>query len=125
MTPTEQQLQELAEHYPGATSAKGADGSYLITVPNVPLPQGWNAQTTTVRFVAPVGYPISKPDCFWADANLKLTGGRNPQNTNQNPLPNGPNPLLWFSWHAERWSPNNDSLLTYFRVIKKRFLELR
>ena len=125
MTLTEQQIQELTEQFPDTTAVKSADGSYLITVPNVELPDGWNAKTTTVRFIAPVGYPTSKPDCFWTDPNLKLTGERNPQNTGQNPLPNGPNPLTWFSWHAQRWSPNSDSLLTYFRVVKKRFLELR
>jgi len=125
MTPTEQQFQELANLCPGATSAKAADGSYLITVPDVDLPEGWNSKRTTIRFIAPVGYPASKPDCFWTDPNLRLSNGGNPQNTNQSPLAHWPHPLLWFSWHAQRWSPNYDSLLTYFRLIKKRFLELR
>ncbi len=125
MTPTEEQFQELAKQFPGATSAKAADGSCLIKIPNVELPDGWIPKMTTVWFVAPVGYPASKPDCFWTDLNLRLTGGRNPQNTGQTPLLNGPNPLLWFSWHAQKWSPNFDSLLTYFRVIRNRFLEMR
>lgn len=125
MTIPEQQGQELGEHFPGATCIRAPDGSYIVTVPNVELPAGWNAKTTTVRFIAPVGFPGSQPDCFWTDPNLKLVGERPPQNTGPNPMPHGPNPLLWFSWHVQRWSPNYDSLLTYFRVIKKRFLELR
>jgi hypothetical protein len=126
MTPLEEQLQSLAQQYPGTTSSRIADGSCVITVPDVELPAGWNAKTTTIRFVAPVGYPNSKPDCFWTDPHLKVSGSPNPpQNTGPNPLPNSPGPLLWFSWHTQRWSPNFDSLLTYFRVIKNRLLQLR
>jgi hypothetical protein len=125
MTPTEEQGEELKQKFPGATCVRAPDGSYLITVPNVPLPEGWNPRMTTVRFIAPVGFPASRPDCFWTDANLRLVGGRNPSNTGPNPMPHGPNPLLWFSWHVQRWSPNSDSLLTYFRVIENRLHELR
>ena len=125
MTPAEEQIQELAKQFPGTTSVRAADGAYVIMVPNVELPEGWSSKTTTVRFVAPVGYPFSKPDCFWTDPGLSLIGGRNPQNTGATPLPYGPNPLLWFSWHTQKWSPNFDSLLTYFRVIRNRFLDLR
>lgn len=125
MTPAEEQGQELAKLHPGTTCMRIPDGSYLVTVPDVVLPEGWEPKTTTVRFIAPVGFPASKPDCFWTDVNLRLTGGRNPQNTGNTPLPSGPNPLLWFSWHVQKWSPNSDSLLTYFRVIKNRFLEMR
>jgi len=125
MTIAQEQCDELAKKFPGTTCVLSPDGSYLITVPDVILPEGWTPRKTTVRFVAPVGFPASKPDCFWADLNLKLDGGRNPQNTGQTPLPYGPNPLLWFSWHVQRWSPNSDSLTTYFRVIENRFHELR
>jgi hypothetical protein len=125
MTLVEEQHEELAKKFCGATCVKSPDGSYLVTVPNFVLPEGWTPNTTTVRFIAPVGFPASRPDCFWTDHNLRLEGGRNPQNTGQNPLPHGPNPLLWFSWHVEKWSPNSDSLLSYFRVIENRFHELR
>jgi hypothetical protein len=125
MTLVEEQCQELVKKFPETTCVRAADGSHLVTVPNVVLPDGWNTNTTTVRFIAPVGFPTSRPDCFWADNNLKLKGGGNPLNTGQSPLPNGPNPLLWFSWHVQKWSPNSDSLLTYLRVIENRFHELR
>jgi hypothetical protein len=125
MTITEEQGVELATKRPGATCVPLPNGSYLVTVPNVILPEGWTFNTTTVRFLAPVGFPASRPDCFWADLDLRLKGGCMPQNTSQNPLPNEPSPLLWFSWHLQKWDPNSDSLLTYLRVIENRFLELR
>ena len=125
MTLIEEQGQTLNELFPGATLANTGDGSYVITVPNVSLPDGWNAKTTTVRFIAPVGFPASRPDCFWTDASLRLSSGQIPANTGQTPLPTIGTPLLWFSWHVQRWSPNFDSLLTYMRVIQKRFSEIR
>lgn len=125
MTLIEEQSAELIQKRLGATCTANPDGSCLVTVPNVLLPAGWTPNTTTVRFIVPVGYPTARPDCFWADANLRLDGGRMPQNSGQSPLPNGPNPLLWFSWHLQKWDPNTDSLATYLRVIENRFLELR
>jgi hypothetical protein len=125
MTIIEEQGAELTIKRPGATCVANPDGSCLVTVPNVLLPAGWTPSAITVRFIAPVGFPTAKPDCFWTDSNLRLDGGRVPQNTGQAQLPNGPNPLLWFSWHLQKWDPNTDSLLTYLRVIENRFLELR
>jgi len=122
---TAEQLQQLAAACPGADWKQVGDGSHVITVPDVELPDGWNAKRTTVRFVAPVGYPVSKPDCFWADPGLRLNSGAIPANTGQNNLPDGSSPQLWFSWHVQRWSPNFDTLLTYFRTIKNRFREVR
>ncbi|MDI1344148.1 MAG: E2/UBC family protein [Pseudolabrys sp.] len=125
MTPFEEQFDALQKELSGASYLKIPDGSFVVTVPGLRLPDGWTAPVTTVYFIAPVGYPVSRPDCFWSDADLKLTGGRVPQNTGANPLPNGPAPLLWFSWHVSNWSPNADTLLTYVNVIKKRFQELK
>ena len=125
MTIVEQQIQDLTQKFPGATCVKAPDGSHAVTIPNIPLPQGWEPRTTTVRFIAPVGFPASRPDCFWTDPNLRLTGGRNPQNTGATPMPNVPLQLLWFSWHVQKWSPNSDSLLTYLRVIENRLHEIR
>lgn len=121
MTLTEEQFAELREQFPTARCDRIGDGSHIVTVPNVELPDGWNAKETTVRFVAPVGFPVSRPDCFWSDEKLKLAGGGNPQNTGVTQLPDGSGPHLWFSWHVDRWSPNSDTLLTYLRVIEARF----
>jgi hypothetical protein len=125
MTPIEKQFRELAEKKAGATCVPLPDGSHVVVVPNIPLPPGWNANTTTVAFVAPVGFPASRPDCFWTDPNLRLASGINPQNTGSNPLPGSNQAHLWFSWHVQKWSPNSDSLSTYLHVIESRFGEPR
>lgn len=125
MTPVEQQLATLRESYSTASGHPLPDGSFAVVVPEIPLPDGWNATTTTVRFLAPVGYPVSRPDCFWADANLGLKNGQPPQNTGRNPMPHDVSPYLWFSWHVQNWSPNADTLTTFLNVIRKRFQEVR
>ena len=121
MTPVEEQFEALRGEYPGAELEPHPDGSLTVTVPDVPLPEGWEPRTTTVRFLVPVGYPAGRPDCFWTDDQVKLIGGKVPQATGQNPKPYGPHGLLWFSWHIQNWSPNFDTLLTYFNVVTKRF----
>lgn len=125
MTPLEEQFAALRERYSEASLTQHPDGSATVVIPNVSLPEGWEPRQTTVRFIVPVGYPQSRPDCFWTDAPLRLSGGRVPQNTGANPLPHGPPGPLWFSWHVQSWSPNFDTLLTYLNVISKRFQEQR
>lgn len=125
MSPFEEQFTALQGDFPAAAFSPAGDGSFAVTIPDFRLPTGWTAPAVTLRFIAPVGYPMSKPDCFWCDAGLRLSGGGVPQNTGPNPMPNAPAPLLWFSWHVSSWSPNADTLRTYVHVIKKRFLELR
>jgi hypothetical protein len=125
MNPFETQFAALQADFPGAKSIPFDDGSYCVVIPNFSLPAGWSAKEVTARFIAPVGYPLSKPDCFWCDHGLTLATGIGAQNTGSNPLPGEPAPLLWFSWHISSWSPNADTLRTYVRVIKNRFLELR
>ena len=125
MNPFESQFAKLLEDFPSATHTHVGDGSYNVVIPSFALPGGWSLPTVTVRFIAPVGYPISRPDCFWCDHGLTLATGGVPQNTGTNPMPGGPAPLLWFSWHVSAWSPNADNLRTYVHVIKKRFEEKR
>jgi hypothetical protein len=120
MSTLEQQFEMLKTSQPGATLLPLPDGSHLISIPNVPLPEGWKKDTTDVKFIAPVGYPLARPDCFWADHDLKLFNGNMPQSTGQNPIPFNTGNHLWFSWHLANWNPNDDNLLTYLNVIKRR-----
>jgi hypothetical protein len=96
------------------------DGSAVLTIPNFPLPAGWSKPTATIRFVAPVGYPHAKPDCFWADPDLRLQSNAMPQATNITPIPGTAISNLWFSWHTTHWDPNRDSLITYLNVVRQR-----
>lgn len=127
MNPVEAQFEALRAIYPNAVRQPLPDGSSIVTVPNVPVPEGWTAKEATIRFHVPVGYPMARPDCFWADESLMLSGGRLPQNTGANPLPGGgvPTPQRWYSWHVTQWSANSDTLITYVNVIRKRFSETR
>lgn len=115
----EAQLVILREAYPSADVRTMHDGSCLVSISDVPLPVGWNRTHTTIWFVIPMGYPIAKPDCFWADPELRLSGERQPMNTNVSAMPNG-EMKLWFSWHTQRWNPNADDLLTYVHVVETR-----
>lgn len=125
MTPVEQQFECLKVQFGTASIQSLPNGTFLVTIPDVALPAGWNNASTMVKFVVPVGYPLAKPDCFWVDASLRLANGASPQNTGPNPIPGSPGPQLWFSWHVGPWSPSRDTLLTYVRVIQNRFKELR
>lgn len=74
--------------------------------------------TTAVRLIVPLGYPMARPDCFWADASLRLAGGGMPQNSAPTPVPETAEPALWFSWHlTQPWDPARDNLLTWLAVI--------
>ena len=125
MTPVEEQFEILRRSETGATHQKLADGSYLITINGVKLRAGWSKSEVQVKFLAPVGYPFAKPDCFWADFDLRLANGNPPMNSGFNPIPHIGSTHLWFSWHVATWNPNSDNLLTYFNVIKRRLSDPR
>jgi hypothetical protein len=126
MTPIEEQFEILkAAGWPSATLVRQPDGSHIVSVKDLSLPPGWSKANSSVHFLAPVGYPLSRPDCFWADADLRLANASMPQNTGVTPVGNTGVPGLWFSYHVSAWNPNNDNLLTYLHVIKGRFKDLR
>lgn len=133
MSPFEAQLKDLQT----LRDAKGAEaiaipnGGQVVRIPDFELPVGWvlpngaAGRKATILFLAPPGYPASKPDCFWVQpSGLRLTDNRTPQNTaDTNPIPGytAAQPHgTWFSWHVQSWNPNTDSLVTYFNVIKNR-----
>jgi hypothetical protein len=118
-------LEALHRAFPGATLTPLPDGTTLVTVPNVPLPPGWNQSATGIRFIAPVGYPMARPDCFWADVGLALEKPIALTNAQPNPLPHGQGTGLWFSWHLQGWDPLKDSLMTWIRVVEQRLAMLR
>jgi len=125
MTPVEEQFEILRSYETGATLQKLPDGSHLIVVSAVNLPSGWSKPVVEIKFLTPVGFPFAKPDCFWADHDLRLANGNPPQNTGSNPIPHVGSGHLWFSWHVATWNPNCDNLLTYWYVIKRRLADPR
>jgi hypothetical protein len=122
MAVIDEQFAKLQKEFPNSSLQSLPSGATLITVENVQLPVGWSAGETTVRFIAPVGYPHAKPDCFWTNPELRLSPGNLPQATGDgNQIPETNQTGLWFSWHASQWNPNRDTLLTYLNVIRNRF----
>jgi hypothetical protein len=121
MGPLDAQLQRLAERHPGTTwEDRGAHG-LLVTIPNLPLPNGWNKPSTQVKFLAPQGYPYSRPDCFWADGDLRVQHQPNlPQNAQINPVLPDVAGMVWFSWHLEQWNPNRDDIFSWMGCIRDR-----
>jgi hypothetical protein len=118
----ESQLDAVRKRYPEAAVTPLPGGASLVTVPQFEVAPGWNAPRTTVRFMAPAGYPYAAPDCFWADETLRLENGQVPKNAAVNPIPDTSIRGLWFSWHlTQGWNPNVDSLLTWLASIASRF----
>lgn len=114
------QLDRLRAQFPGADAEPRPDGTTLVKVPALPLPPGWDRETVTVWFLAPVGYPSARPDCFFAEGSLRLSSGALPASANIQPVPGTNDPCVWFSWHVSAWNPVSDTLLTYVRVIADR-----
>ena len=117
----EAHLAQLKLRYPDATRQTLASGSSLITIPSVLLPTGWNAASTSVRFMEQPQYPFAAPDCFWGDELLRLANGQNPQSSGTQMIPETQLNGLWFSWHVgNKWNPNTDNYLTWMGCIGER-----
>jgi hypothetical protein len=125
MGPFENQLQRLRERHPEASWEERAPHGLLVTIPRFELPPGWNKSSTQVKFFAPQGYPYARPDCFWADGDLRLQGRSDmPQNSQINPVLPELGGLVWFSWHLAQWDPNRDDLLSWVGCIRDRMLRV-
>jgi hypothetical protein len=120
MGPLDVHVQRLMARVPQALTRPVPDAGMLVTLPALPLGAGWNKSSTEVHFFAPVGYPFAKPDCFWADDDLRLASGASPQNTGNNPMPGLGKAALWFSWHTDHWNATRDDLMTWVASIKDR-----
>lgn len=123
MGPVDVHVERLKSRHPDAVLRDMPGVGMLISIPNLPLPQGWTKPSTSVHFLAPQGYPYAKPDCFWTDADLRLVGGGVPQNTGSNAAANLGH-LLWFSWHTDHWNAGRDDLLSWLASIKERLSRL-
>lgn len=127
MKSVQEQFASIVASFPGATMTH-ANGLHLVIIPRVALPKGWSAPETHIRFVVPHGYPYAAPDCFWADLSLRLEGQQMPQNAQIGALMPGQTDtqVLWFSWHVNTaWNAATCDLMTYVKIIRSRFEELK
>jgi hypothetical protein len=77
----------------------------------------------------PPGYPITPPDNFYTDNELRLSSGALPGNSNANTI-QLERPWLQFSYHVESadWQPNSDllqghNLMTFLQGVAIRLSE--
>jgi hypothetical protein len=120
---SEVELAALVACYPAAAVHERPDHSAIVVVPSLPLGLGWSQPSTEVRFLVPTPYPAAQPDCFYADGQLRLAGGRMPANTALAELDG--DQLLWFSWHLTGWHPHRNDLVSYVRFIERRLHDAR
>jgi hypothetical protein len=90
---------------------------------------GWNKKETSVLINIPPGYPVTPPDNFYVDNDLRLAGGTQPANTSLNQSHLGKQ-WLAFSYHVEGadWHPHADvlkghNILTFLTGVAKRLSE--
>ncbi|HEY5943622.1 MAG TPA: E2/UBC family protein [Solirubrobacterales bacterium] len=112
----------VQERYPQATIVQDGDLRALL-VPGVRLPPGWNLAQTVLAVIVPVGFPHVGPDCFFADAELRLASGAEPANSAMQPLQG--RQYRWFSWHPASWAPGSGALGRYLRFCEARLREVR
>ncbi len=100
-----------------------------VLIPELILPVGrFNKTSTKVLFKIPVGYPITGPDNFFVDTDLRLVGGATPPAFNLgSQSSSGAAPVEgqwgWFSWHPQNWRPaatveGGDNLCGFVRGVK-------
>jgi len=122
----EVQIEDLRRRWPDVRTQDLPSGAILVTIGSISLPPGWSRVATSIRFLVPTGYPFAAPDCFWADNDLMLEGGRMPCNAgNNNIIPESAEPGLWFSWHVQAWNPNRDTLSSWMNTIADRLRRLQ
>ena len=119
----ELQFERLKERYPNATLTPLSNEVALVTVPKCLLGARWSAQEATIYFLAPNGYPVAAPDCFWVEPKLSLDDQVIPKNSKCNQqIPETGIVAHWFSWHVTNghWLPNQHDLLTWLGMCLAR-----
>jgi hypothetical protein len=121
MGPLEIHIQRLRQRRAEAEFSVVEGSGTRVSLPSIALPPGWSKASTAIHFFAPQGYPFAKPDCFWADEDLRLASGAVPHASNcTTPMPGLGKPALWFSWHTEHWNASRDDLMTWIAAIAER-----
>ena len=128
MTVSERWKQDLdlvkAQHGP----VEVATDMSWFAIPHWPLPAGWSSQHTTVFVMIPPGYPVTPPDNFYVNPDLRLENGAMPGSTSL--VNQAGRQWLQFSYHVEsgEWKPHADfqrghNLLTFLQGVARRLGE--
>lgn len=110
------------------TIEAGPELAWFI-IPRWTLIVGWNKDQTPLLVQRPPGYPVTPPDNFYVDPELRLAGGAKPGNADLESQ--AARSWLRFSYHVEQsdWSPHAEigkghNLLTFLHGVKRRLEEL-
>jgi hypothetical protein len=135
-----EQWKEFLKHYPDAYYTPTTSSTFdvkrdnisfevsfaMITYTDKKIPEGWNKKEARIRFLVPLGYPVSKPGNFWVDTDFRLINPEYNFLMYSSMIPDiFDNPGLWMKWYLQKWNPNRDTLLTYSRSIRQRLNILR
>lgn len=133
-TIVEEQFVTLKEHprYATATMTRWdlnvLSHGFLVTIPELVLPLGWNRRTATVAFWVSAYYLHPNRGFWtlpnlWLDTGFRTEAGYSPRWTAIYPdhQPPGHTKAMWWMWRPRMWSANNDNLLTLARFIHRRF----
>jgi hypothetical protein len=99
--------------------ATESEGMVCIVIHNYQLARSFNKVMTDLLIMLPLSYPSGKPDMFWIDSDVLLSGGAIPQSADQ--IETHLN-RQWrrFSWHLATWNPSTDNLITYIEFVNAR-----
>lgn len=122
-----EQFAVLRKRWPQATMERSPreNNGQLVTIPDFPLPEGYDRPTCTVYFHVPDGYPYLPPHDFYT-SELRRADGNEPFMTRAmarhedlagNVPPAGT--MIWF-WRVKAWNIWQNDLKTYASVIGAR-----
>jgi hypothetical protein len=115
-------FERLKARHPDATLAYLKSGAALISVPRRPLPTGWSATEVMLRYIAPKGYSVAAPDCFWVEPSITVNGAVPKSSELKKAIPGTDMHGHWFSWHVldGQWSANEHDLISWLATCMER-----
>lgn len=117
------QLTDVQRRHPNAVMEQSPDGNRLLVVPDVRAGAGWTKEFVTVRVLVPTGFPHVKPDCFYTEADLRLSSGVDPSASTIQSVFGGQ--YRWFSWHLLAWDATSGTLGQYVHFCRRRLQDAR
>jgi|SRR5450759_992091 len=99
----------LKDKHPQATAYSVGDEVHVL-FPSFAFPDAYQPRTADLLVRLPPGYPDARPDMFWTRADVKLTSGAWPQNSEHHEVPgSGAGVEVYGNVPWQRWSRHTDA----------------